>query len=281
MAVFRTACIVSADPRVQLQTHRVGPPTSAQGWLSSPRRGSTCGSRRTSTDRSHPTEDVIRAVLAWNARGLGPEGKPCTCSRKRAARSVAAASTAALIGGGVMAAAAAPATAGTPAAHQAATAKHRVVANHCKKSKKDVPRCGVLWGAYLPPVAGKGQWQSAYPSLESQIGRRFDIVKRYIGWSAGTTFPNPVDKTLADHNRRVLDYSWNAQNYSTRAKISYRSIAAGDWDSSVILPEARALKRSTTRSSSTSTTSSTTRRRRARAHRPVRRGLPAHPSCDA
>ncbi len=154
---------------------------------------------------------------------------------------VAAAMAAGLIVCSVIAADAAPAAVGSAAAHATASARHRVVANHCKKSKKDVPRCGVLWGAYLPPVPGAGEFKSGYPSLESEIGRRLDIVKHYEGWQPGKTFPNAVDAALGAHHR-VLDYSWNAQNYDTRAKISYRSIAAGDWDSSVILPEARALK---------------------------------------
>jgi glycosyl hydrolase family 26 len=106
--------------------------------------------------------------------------------------------------------------------------------NKCAKSAIDVPSCGVLWGLFLP--------SQHYPTFEKSIGRRFDIIKNYTDWRPGTTFPNRVDARLANHGHRILDVSWNAVNYVTRDKVSYQSIAAGDWDKSVILPEARRLK---------------------------------------
>jgi hypothetical protein len=114
--------------------------------------------------------------------------------------------------------------------------------NVCKKSKIDVPACGVLWGLYTPPVPGKTHHVQHYGTLERAIGRRFDIVKNYVDWQSGVTFPNAAARSLADNGRRILDFSWNAINYSSRANVSYQSIADGDWDKSVILPEARALK---------------------------------------
>lgn len=117
-----------------------------------------------------------------------------------------------------------------------------VVHNICKKSKIDVPACGVLWGLYTEPVPGKTHHVQHYASIEKMIGRRFDVVKNYIDWQPGVTFPNPAARALADNGKRILDFSWNAINYDTRASVSYQSIADGDWDKSVILPEARALK---------------------------------------
>jgi hypothetical protein len=127
-----------------------------------------------------------------------------------------------------------------PAIRNAPAAK--IVHNPCKKSKIDVPACGVLWGLYTPPVAGPGVWEAPYANIEKPIGRRFDIVKRYIGWQAGITFPNSSDRKLAGKGKRILDFSWNSINYNTRKKVSYESIADGSWDKSVILPEARRLK---------------------------------------
>src|ERR1700722_6987247 len=94
-----------------------------------------------------------------------------------------------------------------PAVRNAPAAK--IVHNPCKKSKIDVPACGVLWGLYTPPVAGPGVWQAPYANIEKPIGRRFDIVKRYIGWQAGITFPNSSDRKLAGKGKRILDFSWN------------------------------------------------------------------------
>jgi beta-mannanase len=120
------------------------------------------------------------------------------------------------------------------AARTAATAKPAAaVQNVCKKSAIDVPACGVLWGDFTP--------SENYSSLEASMGRHFDVVKDYMDWKAGVTFPSAKAQALAVGGARTLYFSWNAIDYTTRAKISYQSIANGNWDSSVILPEARAL----------------------------------------
>jgi hypothetical protein len=114
--------------------------------------------------------------------------------------------------------------------------------NKCPRSAIDVPSCGVLWGAYRTPVKAKPYWKQHYGQFEHDMGRRFDIVKNYNDWAKGDVFPTRREAVLAQHGRRILYDSWNAQNYSTQQKVSYASIAAGDWDQSVILPEARRLK---------------------------------------
>jgi hypothetical protein len=129
------------------------------------------------------------------------------------------------------------ATAATPMARPA-KAVHRT----CRKSKLDVPSCGVLWGMYTPPVSGPGPQQQHFGTYERLMGRRFDIVKNYVGWGAGTTFPTPSQRQVAANGRRILDFSWTALNFATRAKVTFGSIASGAWDKSVILPEARALR---------------------------------------
>lgn len=162
--------------------------------------------------------------------------------RPRAAAGFSIAVVAAL---SIAAGVATPSVGATRPGHAAAAAgakTAKVVANACKKSTLDVPACGVLWGLYTPPVPGPGVWKAAYASIEKPIGRRFDIVKRYVDWQPGTKFPNPSDRKLAANGRRILDFSWNSINYSTRTKVSYKSIADGAWDKSVILPEARRLK---------------------------------------
>jgi Glycosyl hydrolase family 26 len=120
----------------------------------------------------------------------------------------------------------------------ATTASHNV----CKKSALDVPACGVLWGLYTTPVPAPGGWVAPYEKLEKPINRRFDIVKRYVDWEPGTTFPSATDRSIAANGKRILDFSWNAVDYGTGATVSYTSIADGSWDASVILPEAQQLK---------------------------------------
>jgi hypothetical protein len=100
----------------------------------------------------------------------------------------------------------------------------------------------VLWGAYRPPVKARPYWKQHYAQFEHRIGRRFDIVKNYEGWAKGDVFPSKREAVLARHGKRILYFSWNALNFSSRAKISFASIAKGNWDRSVIIPEAKHIK---------------------------------------
>ncbi|HTW19122.1 MAG TPA: glycosyl hydrolase [Mycobacteriales bacterium] len=117
-------------------------------------------------------------------------------------------------------------------------AKH----NRCKRNAIDVPKCGVLWGIYLPPQPASTGWIAPYSKIEVPIGRRFDLVKNYSQWKAGVTFPTKAEASYANRRHQILEFAWAAVDYGTRAKISYASIASGAWDKSVIRPEARALK---------------------------------------
>jgi beta-mannanase len=81
-----------------------------------------------------------------------------------------------------------------------------------------------------------------YGVVERAIGRRFDIVLSYMGWQPGVVFPDPEQARLAKDGRRILDFSWDAINFATRATASYQSIADGKWDRSVLRHEARRLK---------------------------------------
>jgi hypothetical protein len=67
-------------------------------------------------------------------------------------------------------------------------------------------------------------------------------VKNYVDWVPHATFPTANDTRLA-RKGRTLYFSWDPVNYRTRHKVSYAAIASGYWDRSVILPEARRLKR--------------------------------------
>jgi len=155
----------------------------------------------------------------------------------------------ALAGVLIVAIAAAPPGLGSTGTHASAgtgaakAKKPKVIHNACKKSAIDVPACGVLWGLYAPEVPGAGHEVQDYAAYEKLAGRRFDIIKNYVGWMPGHTFPNAQEVSLAGNGQRILDFSWTAADFSTRAKISYQSIANGTWDKSVILPEAQRLKK--------------------------------------
>jgi hypothetical protein len=156
----------------------------------------------------------------------------------------AAALSVTLVGGAAVAEGSAPAGVTPIGSSTRTVAAHRSHhgANTCRKNRIDVPKCGVLWGMFtpLPHVHGV----SPYRVFERAVGRRFDIVKQYKDWKRGITFPNSSDVSNSGHGKRILDVSWNAVDYSARGKrISYASIASGAWDSSVIRPEARQMKR--------------------------------------
>jgi hypothetical protein len=114
--------------------------------------------------------------------------------------------------------------------------------NACPRSNLLVPSCGVLWGAYAP--LGSGQtWQQDTTSLESAVGRPFDIVYRYQDFSTSGpgVFPDASDQALAASGHVLLE-DWNPRIFSTGAKIQWASIAAGNYDASVIDPEAARIK---------------------------------------
>jgi hypothetical protein len=113
--------------------------------------------------------------------------------------------------------------------------------NKCRRTRHDVPRCGVLWGVFRQSVPSTPYWKPKLGEFERTAHRRFDIVKNYSDFRPGSTFPNPAFTRLGNHHR-IVYISWNDTNYQTHARVSYSSIANGDWDNSVIKPEARRLK---------------------------------------
>jgi hypothetical protein len=117
------------------------------------------------------------------------------------------------------------------------------VATVCTLSAKLVPSCGVLWGAYKPASAGE-TWQTTVTNLESQVGRPFDIVYRYHDFSgAGSNgaFPDSYEQSLAASGHLLMD-NWQSLLYSNHVLIPWSSIAAGNYDASVIDPEALRIK---------------------------------------
>jgi hypothetical protein len=114
--------------------------------------------------------------------------------------------------------------------------------NTCARSRLQIPRCGLLWGIYMPAQPAPGGWIAPYAQVERPTGRKFDIVRNYADWKQGVTFPTKPEAAFAKAHGVVLSVNWSAVDYTTHARVQYASIASGQWDKSVILPEARALK---------------------------------------
>jgi hypothetical protein len=109
------------------------------------------------------------------------------------------------------------------------------ITNTCARSSIDVPSCGVLWGAYVP--------SEQLTTLESQVGRQFDIFMQYNDFSTGTNgqIPNSADLPLIQGGRTLLA-SWQPRIYSSDTNYSWTQIADGSLDSSVIIPQAQRIK---------------------------------------
>jgi hypothetical protein len=116
----------------------------------------------------------------------------------------------------------------------------------CVLNSNLVPSCGVLWGGYVKPgaVAGTTDWKTSYTGMESKVGRKFDIVKRYHDFSnAGNSgaFPDAAERSLAAGGR-IPHFAWVSKNYSTGAVAKWADIAAGKYDATVVNPVATRLK---------------------------------------
>jgi beta-mannanase len=81
-------------------------------------------------------------------------------------------------------------------------------------------------------------------SVEQKIGRPLTVVKEYHDFSGQGTagqFPTPAESQLMKSGH-VLHFAWTAKLWSnTKATPSWKDIAAGKYDSSVVIPEAKRL----------------------------------------
>jgi hypothetical protein len=108
---------------------------------------------------------------------------------------------------------------------------------------KLVPTCGALWGIYAHAVAGN--WARGVTNLEHLVGRRFDLVKRYhdfSGTGGNGAFPDAYEKQLGADRNRILYFAWESRDYARGTKFAWRDIAAGRYDQTVLIPEARRIK---------------------------------------
>ena len=95
-------------------------------------------------------------------------------------------------------------------------------------SDKLVPSSGVLIGVRAAKRAGRTN-EGELDYLESALGRKFDLDKRYYYW--WDTFPSAEDKASVAEGRRLL-LSWVAQKRDGGA-IRWRDIANGAYDGAI------------------------------------------------
>jgi hypothetical protein len=119
-------------------------------------------------------------------------------------------------------------------------------ATGCSVDSNLIPSCGALFGVYNPigSISGATNWTTAITSLETRVGAKISLVKRYHDFSndgSSGAFPDSHERTLASGGR-IPFFSWVSTNYSTDADYRWADIAAGRYDASVIDPVARRLK---------------------------------------
>jgi len=115
----------------------------------------------------------------------------------------------------------------------------------CRLDAILVPSCGVLWGMYTTQASPQEGWAAPFRDVESAMGRRFDVVKRYHDWSnsgGNGRFPDQYEQDLGKTGERILYFSWVSNTWSRGTVARWRDIAAGKYDESVIKPQAQRLK---------------------------------------
>jgi len=106
----------------------------------------------------------------------------------------------------------------------------------CALTSKLVPTCsGALWGMSYTATQ--------VSSVEQKIGRPLTVVKEYhdfSGQGSAGTFPTPAETQLMNSGH-VLHFAWTAKLWNNNTTPSWKDIAAGKYDSSVVVPEAKRL----------------------------------------
>ena len=115
----------------------------------------------------------------------------------------------------------------------------------CAPGPSLVPPCGAWWGAYVP--TGADGLVASVTALERQLGRPLDLVYTYHDMGTGTDgqLLDPAEQQLSENHLLML--SWESDVWSDTAAggstpLGWAKIAAGDYDASVIDPQAERVK---------------------------------------
>ncbi|MGC4749382.1 glycoside hydrolase [Micromonospora sp. DT201] len=103
-------------------------------------------------------------------------------------------------------------------------------------SDKLVPSCGAWWGMYSPAGAAGG-WDhgKAVTDVETQVGRKFDIVHRYHDFSnAGSNgaFPD-VYELQQMREGRLMFFAWESRDFSAGTVLTWSDVYSGRQDETI------------------------------------------------
>lgn len=96
----------------------------------------------------------------------------------------------------------------------------------CTLGAKAVPSCGVLWG-----ISTKPRTVAQLRSVETAVGRRFDLVYRYL--DINSRFPGQVERRIVAGGR-LLHIAIAARNFQGgQSPVTWRDVAKGKYDASL------------------------------------------------
>ncbi|WP_059009417.1 glycoside hydrolase family 26 protein [Streptomyces specialis] len=115
----------------------------------------------------------------------------------------------------------------------------------CPLDENLVPECGLLWGIYTTAAERGDDLQATITSIESDIGRTFDIVHRYhdfSGTGASGVFPDEQEQRLAADGDRLLLLNWTTRVHGEDERARWSDVADGAYDDEIVRPAAQRLK---------------------------------------
>ncbi len=115
-------------------------------------------------------------------------------------------------------------------------------ATNCPVSDILVPSCGAYWGIYSRRFGNRDVAVTA-KTWEGMLGRKFDIVLMYYDFSnrlGPGRFPDRQMTELAKD--RIPLYDWETRDYVKGTYLRWADVAAGKYDESVVIPQAKRLK---------------------------------------
>jgi len=105
-----------------------------------------------------------------------------------------------------------------------------------------VPSCGTYWGIYSRRF-GNRDVATSVTTWESTLGRRFDMVLMYYDFSNRQGPGRFPDRQMTQVSKdRIPLYDWETRDYVKGTYLRWADVAAGQYDDSVVIPQAQRLK---------------------------------------
>ncbi|NJP33835.1 glycoside hydrolase [Micromonospora thermarum] len=102
-------------------------------------------------------------------------------------------------------------------------------------SSKLVPSCGAWWGMYSPTNPATWDHGRAVTDIESQVGRRFDIVHRYHDFSndgSNGAFPDAYEQQQMREGR-LMFFAWESRIFSSGTVLTWKDVYSGRHDATI------------------------------------------------